>query len=74
MSSFCWLFCGVFALLVVAYTGAWAMGADGFSALGFLYLLSYIKLVTTLIKCGLLDCFPLLPTCMHASIPAAQTS
>ena len=56
VSTFCWLFCGVFALLVLAYAGAWAVGAEGFSALGFLYLLSYGKLATTLIKCGPFAC------------------
>ena len=52
VSGACWAFCGAFALLMVAYSGALAMGLAGFSALGFLYLLSYIKLAATFIKCA----------------------
>ncbi len=51
VSGVCWAFCGVCALLIGAYLGALAMGAAGLSALGFLYLLSYIKLFATFVKC-----------------------
>jgi hypothetical protein len=37
-------------LLCAGYWAAAAAGAQGFSLLGFLYLLSYVKLLATIVK------------------------
>ena len=51
VSSTCWTLCATAAALAGAYLGVMALGAPTFTILGFLYLLSYIKLFTSLIKC-----------------------
>ena len=57
VSAICWTLCATAAALAGAYLGAMALGVQAFTILGFLYLLSYIKLSTSLIKCGT-TCLP----------------
>ena len=52
VSGTCWALCGSAAALAGAYLGAMALGGQGFTILGFLYLLSYLKLMASLIKCA----------------------
>ena len=52
VSATCWSLCATAAALAGAYLGVMGLGAPTFTILGFLYLLSYIKLFTSLIKCA----------------------
>jgi hypothetical protein len=50
VSGACWAGCGAVAAVCMAYGAAAGAGAKGFTALGFLYLLSYVKLLATIVK------------------------
>ena len=46
----CWIACSVVGLFCAAYLAATIFGVPHFSALGFLYLLGYVKLAATIVK------------------------
>lgn len=61
VSRLCWTACSLVGLVCAAYLGAVLLGLRNFSTLGFLYLLGYVKLAATIIKCSpLISCHLLL--------------